>query len=923
MKQSEIDPRELRKKRLQFLALSERRFKRTESSLSPHQSDRLKLLPLLFHVNHPMLPGYVDKFTPSGIPNYSPSKIDKQIAKTVSQSFEYKPRAHLTYQIAALFLMGSMGTLGQSNSSDIDLWVCLSEPLEEKLLDKLTQKGQRIKKWFNEVGVELNFYLVNLDDFSKNKRKQIGLDSCGNTQNYLLLDEFYRTAVWLAGRWPLWWMIPPEEAYQKHAKRLIEDKHLDSADWLDFGEVKTIPAAEYFSAALWQLFKAIDSPYKSSVKLLVLEVYAKLFPCGGVLSEDFKKRVYLEGVIDNELDPYLLILEFAEQAFSDNPHRLEFLRRAFYLKTNVKITGKKKRRPNWRYHMVLGLVERWGWNQARLDYLNSRQRWSIRQVQDERKNLVHELTNSYHFLSNFARVQGVINRLAKTELLSLGRRLYAAFERRSGKIDRLNRGIGKDVFESAITIHQASAQDWRLYLGHIDKKQLVLNQPCYSGLSLFECICWASVNQVIDRTTRFHLYQDNSYLTHQLASEMTRDLIDLLTSFEHNQGNKAFENEAEIVSMGLFINTRKDPLHADRQENFYRVSTQSSCFSWTEDQINLVDHFDVVFMNSWGEITTQYYSGESAIAEFFQQHAENLSRLIDGPPIYCRGIAQKNEIIAKIKSLLESWQRLLGHSRRTQTVNRYVMVVAKRWLCIDLLEEDINVKSYATASKFYQGLSEAPYADQPELKTKYHFDDVIEMNPFIKQVLNRRFSDSLDVYFYVKSYRNVEVVAKSPSGCVHYQTHRNINIKQLTGHYQQFFDKIQNRNLLSSGQIETVRYFEFLYSKTSSEVKIKPHKASIGSLEQKFSLVQAIATQKHVFSAGFDLFTDTDSYRYMDHGEGVYLRLRKQLLSRRKSGESYPIFLTDIDLSAIQDKVTIIEALGYKKMIETKLNKIR
>jgi adenylate cyclase class 1 len=870
-----------------------------------------------------MLPGYVDKFTPSGIPNYTPSKIDKQIAKTVSQSFEYKPRAHLSYQIAGLFLMGSMGTIGQSNSSDIDLWVCLAEPIEAQLLDKLRSKGKKIKDWFIEVGVELNFYLVNLDDFSKNKSKQMSLDSCGNTQNYLLLDEFYRTAVWMAGRWPLWWMIPPGQSYQKYAKRLIEDKHLDSADWLDLGEVRTIPAAEYFSAALWQLFKAIDSPYKSSVKLLVLEVYAKLFPCGGVLSDDFKKRVYQQGFSNNEFDPYLLILEFAEEALAENPHRLEFLRRAFYLKTNVKISGKVKRKPNWRYQMVTQLVERWGWNQARLDYLNSRQRWTIRQVHEERKNLVHELTNSYHFLSNFARVQGVINRLAKSELLSLGRRLYAAFERRSGKIEQLNNGIGKDVFEGAITIRQHNGQNWQLYLGHIDKQQLVLNQPCYSGESLFECICWASVNQVIDGTTRFHIYQKGDYLNHQLVSDITRDLIELLHRFEQESANKEFEKEARITSLGIFINTRKDPLESERQENFYRVTNQASCFSWTDEKINLVDHFDVVFTNSWGEITTQYFTGANALAQFFQQHSHTLSRLVEAPPIYCRGISQKDEIVNAVKQLLETWKKLLAHSGRTQTVNRYVMVIGKKWLCVDLLNEEISTKSFLNASKFYNGLSENNYVDQPELKVKYHFDAALNINPFIKGVLCRRFSDSLDLYFYRKTRNSIEVVARSPSGCVHFQSHRNINIGQLIGHYQQFFDKIQNRNLLSCGQIETLRYYEFVQNKASGSTKISVLETPADSLYRKFSLVQAIATQKHVFSAGFDLFTDDQSFRYMDHGEGVYLRLRDQLLSKRKSGESYPIFLTDIDLSAIQEKVSIIEALGYKKMIESKLNKAR
>jgi len=47
------------------------------------------------------------------------------------------------------------------------------------------------------------------------------------------------------------------------------------------------------------------------------------------------------------------------------------------------------------------------------------------------------------------------------------------------------------------------------------------------------------------------------------------------------------------------------------------------------------------------------------------------------------------------------------------------------------------------------------------------------------------------------------------------------------------------------------------------------------------------------------------------------------MLKLRQKEVDYPIFLTDIDLSAIHHKVSIIESLGYKKMIESKLNKAK
>lgn len=921
MNSLEIDHKHVQKIKQAFISLSQRRFGRMEASLSPVQGDKLKLLPLLFHVNHPMLPGYIDKFTPCGIPNYTPSHIEKQIAKTVSQSFEYKPRAHLKYRISSLFLMGSMGTLGQSNVSDIDLWVCLEEPLEPKLKEKLVNKTKGIKLWFAEFGIELNSYIVNHDEFSQRKNKKMEVDNCGNTQNYLLLDEFYRTAVWFSGRWPLWWIVPTNENYEAYANRLLSQKHIDSADWIDFGEVKQIPATEYFSAALWQLYKAIESPYKSSVKLLVLEVYAKLFPCAGVLSESFKTQVYAGLSEEVDLDPYLLTLKFAEEALKDNPQRLEFLRRAFYLKANIKVSLSRDKTSNWQYQSLKNLVEQWDWNQARLDYLNSRHLWSIKIVKEERKNLVRELTNSYHFLSNFSRVHGVINRVAKNDLLSLGRKLYSAFERRSGKIEILNNGIAKDIFEPAITINEINQSRWDIYIGHINQNQLAISNIIHSTSSLFECLFWGCANGIITSKSRLHIFQSTDYPSLRMAGDMLRDIESLLSVFSQYKGSYQFDTVAKPVRFGIFINTRTDPFVEEKKNNHYQIGSGTDCLSWAENKTNLAGHFDVVMFNSWGEMTTRHYSGEFAWIEFFSQHSQQIGDNSDEIPIYCRNIVQKDQLINRIETLLKKWKSLLLNSSRTQQANRYVMAVANKWQIIDLFYKQVNFLDYPSLTKLYDGLSDNTYSDQPEVKIKFCIDPNLKFSAFIKAVLKRRFSENLECFIYEKSSKVIEVIIRSANGAIHFQSHNNINVNQVINHYQQFFEKIQNRSLLNNGLLETVNYFQFVTGANRSNERMKAISPNYDSQFRGFSLVQAIATEKHVNSAGFDLYTGHSSFLYSEHGEGVYKKLRQEVLSLRKNGGDYPLFLTDIDLSAIEAKVSIVESLIYKKLIEEKLNK--
>jgi len=75
-----------------FTRLSETRFIKLLSHFNYAQANAIHLIPFLFHVNHPLLPGYVDKNTPCGLPNYSPNQLAIQLAKGISKSFEFKPR---------------------------------------------------------------------------------------------------------------------------------------------------------------------------------------------------------------------------------------------------------------------------------------------------------------------------------------------------------------------------------------------------------------------------------------------------------------------------------------------------------------------------------------------------------------------------------------------------------------------------------------------------------------------------------------------------------------------------------------------------------------------------------------------------------------------------------------------------------------
>ena len=110
-----IDRKVLTQLRARFLKVNAGRLERALLGLSSRQQMVLRLLPLLFHVNHPLLPGYVSGQTPAGVSGYEPDDDVLAEAQRLTRSFAYKGRrGSAPTPIQGLFLMGSLGTVAQA-----------------------------------------------------------------------------------------------------------------------------------------------------------------------------------------------------------------------------------------------------------------------------------------------------------------------------------------------------------------------------------------------------------------------------------------------------------------------------------------------------------------------------------------------------------------------------------------------------------------------------------------------------------------------------------------------------------------------------------------------------------------------------------------------------------------------------------------
>ena len=487
----DISKKDLHEIGRRFKNLNQLHKQRIQEFLQPRQRVFLELLPLLFHENHPLLPGFISSETPAGIPDYSPDRTTINLAKKYSKSFSYKRRALGNFSIQALFLMGSVSSIAFSKTSDMDIWLCHQPGLSTENLKELTDKAVTIENWAATLAIEVHFFLIDNEEFLNGQDTPISTESSGKTQHYLLLEEFYRTAVYIAGRMPAWWFVPPhqEKNYSDYVRHLKQKRFLSEQDIIDFGGLEEVPAKEFISATLWHLYKSIGSPHKSFLKLLLMESYASEFPDTDWLCFELKKALY-NGTCDiDAFDPYLLIYRKVDnylQQQTKSSARLTLARQCFY----QKIIGASSSPPapeirKYRKIFLRNVAKNWNWPPTLLLELSQQKTWNITKAIQEHKIILQQLIQCYRMTKGFARKYVQQDDLDNQDIRLIGRKLNSYLERKPGKIEIITARSSihnKENELSILEIPLASGElGWGLYRGQVKHNKAQQHTPIKKG----------------------------------------------------------------------------------------------------------------------------------------------------------------------------------------------------------------------------------------------------------------------------------------------------------------------------------------------------------------------------------------------------------------------------------------------------------
>lgn len=925
-----------------FMSINRERLRRAQGSLRQRQRDFLDILPLLFHVNNPLLPGYISDTTPVGISDYSPDKRTQEAAKKFNKKFSYKRKALPRYDILSLFLMGSSGTIAHSQKSDFDIWVCHHKNLPPRALAELQAKAHVIEKWGLSLEMEVHFFLMDPDSFKAGNKNALTQEGSGSAQHYILLEEFYRTSLLLAGRYPAWWLVPPssEGHYNDYLATLKNTGVIRETEYIDFGAIPQIPAEEFFGAAVWQLFKGIDAPYKSVLKLLLMEVYAYHYPESDLLCQRFKRSIYEGGINLDQLDPYIMLYHKIAEHLQERgeSERLDLFRRCFYFKVGEKLGAPDLAHPhNWRRELMRTLVESWGWDEAYLSTLDTRIHWKINRVLRERKTLTAELTQSYKFLSDFAHRHAQLTSINQQDLNILGRKLYAAFEKKPGKIEVVNCGISQHLDENYITFHQTIGanfqENWSVYIAplHAVESGGVLSTK--HSESIVELIAWCHFNELIHNGTVIALHTANSALTIRETKAVLTCLQRLFPapSSTPNQGAEpdmeCFSMPSKATKVALFVNLGIEPMAMQAKLGIHYTSNKTDALSYGGIGENLALTFDVVTLTNWREILTQRYTGLGGILKYLNDYIRDTPPSQGAPApisVFCFSSAHSSTIRKRIEELFENIITCFYHDAHAPTI-QYIMAAEHMYYALWIENDTLHHKRMDTYQDLLNHLATEHASYSPVM-----IDQQALRGTPLPIIFKLNKPGIIQLFYHTDNYYT-DIYVADEQGSLYHQHIMSTDSSSLINQFSLFFDALAIQHPLHSvgkstklhDQPETIEIHQ-LTKGDGGNFSLAQSAVAAPRRTRNYFDMQVVIEKTPDDKLEFTVNCGGDTFTSLAYGNNLFLEVARHVMAYRQSGAYYPIYITRIELPkrthehSLKHRQTI-RFLNYKKIIENKL----
>lgn len=556
------------------------------------QADLFQIIPYLLHENieFPGM-GSVKEKTPCGICDYVPDVETISILKKYLTSAEIPVRRNQEHSIEGLFTIGSVGSLAQTSGSDIDYWVCYDrERCKEAQIKLLRKKLESMEKMVaDRFELQVTFFLVDIQDARMNDFGDSSDESSGSAQGRLLKEEFYRTMIYVAGKIPLWAVLPTPISLNYYNSILNSISSFDNLSrYIDLGDIHAIPSSEYFGASIWQMFKWLKSPFKSVIKMALLENFIYGYGKESLLCNRYKDEWMNSGVQMRlaQNDSYFILLENLVKHYRDRGDEtsVRLLLTCFFLKLAI---SKDSQIDNTVFGLRKILLEKsmakWGWSKDEVFHIGSFKSWNYSEIIRLSHTIEKAMVQKYKTVNKaFENLLQGRSKISPEDRTVLGRKIYIEFSKQPGKVEKVLLVSRSDRHLQGLHLKYVQKNSkvgtWTL-INRQSKSMEHKEESLVDAHTIEEIGAWLIHNSLYNENTVINLIPNPTYVTFDDIRKLYKAMHEFIDPIWKSQ--ISFEQllqKSQVVC--LFISV-----------NFYAPKQQ-----------NKVTEYTAIYLNSWGEM---------------------------------------------------------------------------------------------------------------------------------------------------------------------------------------------------------------------------------------------------------------------------------------------------------------------------------
>ncbi len=386
----------------------------------------------------------------------------------------------------------------------------------------------------------------------------------------------------------------------------------------------------------------------------------------------------------------------------------------------------------------------------------------------------------------------------------------------------------------------------------------------------------------------------------------------------------------------MFINVGADPIEELKKRD-PRTLGITNVFNYNGKRDHAVLNIETILTNSWGEIICKRFQGPISLLNCINDFMQSVPPDTDAPiPTLKIHSFCNNQAEATARRMQELFRDLTScyYTGTLPANTRYILQMKDQLFILQYEHGKTQFKGARNVAELIKRLGQNQSHYSPII-----FDRHALPNSAIAAICPTMSKNSVQVYFQDNGDKTATVYYVDERGSIltynqpFVDTHRLMNpidtFIQSTLYRQSASESISNKGEDEDNYfIETqVLYYEIKFTSPDQPPKVIPFtlpSSRLTAQHDAFS-VQAIAELGPHNKPIFNIYCDQNEFSAADWGQGLYPAIARFILSRRKSGETYPCYVSDLDLSSMglttgSGNTQTIDYLRYKLEIDNAIN---